>query len=1167
MDLTKLATRSLIHFWRSNLTIAIGVAAATAVLTGALIVGDSMRGSLKQLTFDRLADVDEILISKTFFREDLTKEITANTAFRENYRLAVPVVFLPNCATERGDGDDKVQVVAVNLFGCNDEFWKLDETQHLEKPEIGEDEIVINRSLADALGIEKIDETVELGVRLPILGRVPSESALGEKEKMAAFVGELKVIAIIEDQGLGRFSMYPSQLPPRNAYMSLSQLQGVLAEDQTENKSDPRQVNTILFASRTPQNPPPETVSQSLVSEIKPTLEDFDLRLKRVKKEFEIEEQAETIFDYLSVSSDQMIMSRELSKVVQDAIPNAQPVMTYLANRISVSSRDTKRRAIPFSMVSSIDFGNSFAPVSAVTGKPIEKLGKNEIVLNSWTAEKLDAKVGDEIEIVYFEPETTDGDEVEQTAKFKLIDIVKVVQPDEKPDENFQAPFSQRPTLANDPFLTPYVPGLTDSESINDWELPFETPGIKSDDDIYWKLFRTTPKAFVSLETGRQYWSSRFGDTTSFRVALKDRDVDSIRKELEAAIWKSESALGFELIPIKRQGLKASSGTTPFDALFLSLSAFVIIAALLLVSILFRLSLQQRSNQIGILSAVGLNHTSITKAWTMEMVLVSFFGALFGVGLGIGYAALMILGLRTWWVGAISTPFIELHVGWVSLLIGLLAGTIVCLTTIAYSVWRTKKQSIRGLLAGKIEVESGQKKRAGRKSAIIAAILFVVAIVLAGVATQLGGQSQAGAFLGGGFCTLAALLIWVWNRLSRDQASKNHQYGLGRFSLQSLARNPLRSVLTIGVVAAASFLIVSISAFRLSPSEEGTAGFDWIATTEQPILEDLNNNKIQEKLFGYELEESSLFLPVRLKSGQDASCNNPYKSNQPRVLGVSQKFIDYFDGEVKPLAWASNAAKSKPEKHNPWRLLNRETENTIPVVIDKNTAWFSLQVYFVGSKFEVNFDSGESATFEVVGFLDNTILQGSLLISEKQFVQLFPQAGGYRYFLTNLDEANDARDSDLKLVRQQLSDYGLDLSSTEKTLAGFLSVQNTYLSTFQVLGALGLLLGTFGLAAVQTRSVLERKRELALMRAIGFDRSRLGRFVLLETCLLLLGGLGIGVAAAAFVTLPHWLVTRLSVPWVELVGMFAAILIVGLATAWLAARWISKLPILGALRN
>ena len=206
--------------------------------------------------------------------------------------------------------------------------------------------------------------------------------------------------------------------------------------------------------------------------------------------------------------------------------------------------------------------------------------------------------------------------------------------------------------------------------------------------------------------------------------------------------------------------------------------------------------------------------------------------------------------------------------------------------------------------------------------------------------------------------------------------------------------------------------------------------------------------------------------------------------------------------------------------------------------------------------------------------LDNTLLQGSLLVPEDRFAELFPEAPGYRYFLMeeavageSAGAAAEAGGDDLALLRGGLASQGLDARGANETLRGFLAVQNTYLSTFQSLGALGLLLGTFGLAAVQMRSVLERKKEMGLLRAVGFGHRRLASLVLRENLLLLFVGLAMGVLSAALVTLPHSLVANVGVPWFELMAMFAVILIVGLFTAGLAARWTNRVPIVEALRN
>src|SRR5439155_5017049 len=95
-----------------------------------------------------------------------------------------------------------------------------------------------------------------------------------------------------------------------------------------------------------------------------------------------------------------------------------------------------------------------------------------------------------------------------------------------------------------------------------------------------------------------------------------------------------------------------------------------------------------------------------------------------------------------------------------------------------------------------------------------------------------------------------------------------------------------------------------------------------------------------------------------------------------------------------------------------------------------------------------------------------------------------------------------------------------EVTSAPERLAAFNAVQNTYLNTFQVLGGLGLLLGSAGLAVVVLRNVLERRGELALLRAVGFRRRALQWLVLSEHAGLLWIGLGVGLNAAVIAILP-----------------------------------------------
>jgi ABC-type antimicrobial peptide transport system permease subunit len=102
---------------------------------------------------------------------------------------------------------------------------------------------------------------------------------------------------------------------------------------------------------------------------------------------------------------------------------------------------------------------------------------------------------------------------------------------------------------------------------------------------------------------------------------------------------------------------------------------------------------------------------------------------------------------------------------------------------------------------------------------------------------------------------------------------------------------------------------------------------------------------------------------------------------------------------------------------------------------------------------------------------------------------------------------------------------------------------------------------------VQLQNVLERRGELALLRATGFGRWRLIGLVMIENVLLLLCGLGIGVLAALVAILPHWLLGGASIPWDSLLVILAAVVATGMAAGLLAARSVLRAPILEALRS
>jgi ABC-type antimicrobial peptide transport system permease subunit len=235
------------------------------------------------------------------------------------------------------------------------------------------------------------------------------------------------------------------------------------------------------------------------------------------------------------------------------------------------------------------------------------------------------------------------------------------------------------------------------------------------------------------------------------------------------------------------------------------------------------------------------------------------------------------------------------------------------------------------------------------------------------------------------------------------------------------------------------------------------------------------------------------------------------------------------------------------------------------MIVEKNTANYSLNLWGgLGEIYNYPETEKKNIPLQIAAMLDNSIFQGDLLISEEALLKNFPETSGYRFFLVECPAEKAAEVQ--KVLENRLGDYGFAAETTGNRLARFLAVQNTYLSTFQSLGGLGLLLGTLGLAVVQLRNVMERRGELALLRAVGFERKQLAKLVLMENAMLLILGLGSGTFAATVAVMPHYLTGNAPIPWASLVGILGLVFLVGTIAGSVAVRQIVKAPLLKSLR-
>ncbi len=1113
------------HFWQIHLTVALCTAVATGVLAGALIVGDSMQGSLQDITLERLGGIQQALISDQFFEQKILNHENTVPAILLNGTIVVPQT--DNRASK------------VNIYGVESSFFNLwEEVPALNWNKTSNQpfaDIIINEALQKELNVKVGDD---IFLHLPQIAEIHPEFLLGTRDA-ADVIQSIRLVVsdIIPTENAGRFSLHSHQSLPLNAYISLLILQKELG--QTD------KVNVLFTSDADPISPDALELS----------LDALGLKINIHENHFDLQSQQYLLEPVLSETA--------ITVANENDIPTF-PTLTYLANTISVIT--------PFEDKSTSNAQN--LPYSTILALPVEKgefaellsrdatedeqttvdIEQPVIYLNKWAADDLGAKVGDKINITY-SGVTAEEEYVTQAAQFLLKGIVPIEG------------------IAADTNLIPKFPGIHDTATLSEWDptFPFDYSLVRKKDEAYWDEYRATPKAFISLEIGKQLWQNRFGDLTSIRIGnAPGRDIGATKSLFETEFLKkiNPEQIGFQFISLRTEALQSSTGSTDFGMLFASMSGFIIIAVALLVGMLFRIGVEQRSREIGILQALGYPLVKIRRRFLIEGIVVASIGSILGCVLAIGYGKLMIFGLQTWWLPAIGTPFIKLHVSVLSLLIGALISLLVVIFSIRMTVRKLGRISTVPLLAGETDFDEATSKTKTKivkvsKVSTIRIWIFIVGIffgtmdkgrlfsgdwsgifiVIILAACGLFGIrlarrrdngtnpnlipeniKMASIFFGIGLVAgvllayfpfagrisdtiitffehpvIKFLLLTItilnlgWTIFAKWLSSHKVAKRLSRtqFALKNAARQPSRSSTCVMTISLACCIIVAVGANRHDAPPETEYAF--VAESSLPLHHSLNTHEGRSEL-GFDAQESellsaSVIIPFRVLPGEDVSCLNLYQPQKPQILGATE-------GMLEEVPWKN------------LKIQNSEDQRIPAIGDDKSLRW--ILHHNPKEDFLIEDEFGKTLRLHL-DTIENSLFQSQLIISESDFIKHYPSLSGYQFFL--IKTPPELHEETSKILEKTLSDYGFDVTFASERLASFRAVENTYISTFQSLGGLGILLGTFGLALVLLRNIIERRGELATLRAFGFKRQILSRMLFLESCFLLSVGMLIGTIA------------------------------------------------------
>lgn len=1063
MTRLQLVWQSFRHYLRQNLLVVAGVAVSTAVLTGALIIGDSVRFSLEQSTFFRLGKTTQVVAAADrYFRSELAGAVAAETGFP-----VAPVLLLEGMAVADGGN---LRVNRVQVTGVDERFEAIAGDTLLSR--LADNEVVISENLAGQLQLKPGDN---LMVRIRKASLVPMNAPfVSDAETSVTLRATVKAVAGKEQ--MGNFNLKNSQTAPFNLFLSLERLNRLMEFEGRANR--------LLLAAETLSS---EQLLAALQKTVQP--EDAGLQFKTIPLTGEKE-----------ISTERVFLEAAVVKIFEQA-PGARKVLTYFVNSLSLGEKET-----PYSFVSTLSD---------------DELQPGEIVLNQWTASDLGARPGDTLLLRYFEIGPL-RQLVEKTVSLRLKEVV---------------PLAGR---FADVDLMPHIPGLSDAGHCREWEagVPVQLDKIRTKDEAYWNHYKGTPKAFVSLAQAERIWSNRFGNYTAIRTDPSFTET-AYRQLFAENIRPAE--IGLMVNAVREEGLQAARGGVDFSELFLGLSFFLLVAAVVLTALLFRLNLETRTQQIGTFLQLGFRKGQVARLLVAEAAFVAFTGAWAGLLLAVAYTQLVFGFLNTLWWDIVRTSVLFIQLRPATLLTGGLISLLVSMGAVALSLRAHLRKNITAL----------QRVSGSAETRVVKVLKIAGATLLPGFALAiLIGQFSAGTtldpglfFLSGGML-LPGLLLWAERYFRRGEQGRENHFSLVSLSSRSVAHHRGRSLTVVVLFALGTFLVVSTGANRqdvfagAGNRAGGTGGFRYFAETSVPVLYDVNDpaRRLSEGLPNH--FEAVQFHRVE---GDDASCLNLNRISNPAILGVDPPALK---GRFSFVSRTANL-----DEADPWQSLSATLPGgVVPAIADQTVIQWGLGMQ-VGDTLLYQGETGDTLRLKLIGGLAPSIFQGYVIVGNSHFLRYYPTHSGSSLFL--VDSEADVAEPVAGELQNIFRDYGWEMSPAAQRLAGFYSVTNTYLSIFLALGALGLALGTVGLAVVLARAILERRRELAILMAVGFSRRKITGLLVREYAGLLATGVIIGFAAAVLATLPAFLSAHTPVSFLSAASVTAFILANGLVWIFL----------------
>lgn len=1088
MNLAVYILRSVVHYRLAYVGVLAGAVLGATVLLGALFAGDSVAHSLRQIGRNRTGHATHVIAAgERFFREALAADLARSS----NFRTAAILLTRGTAA----HSDTQATANQVQLVGVTDTFWRLAPEPADVAPNAANATVAINTTLARHLQLA-VGDTIIIRLQKPgiLAGDAPIAGSQTATKGLRCTVG-----SVVTNGSFGRFSLEASQVPPSTVFLPIQLAQDLIAQ--------PGGANLLLVDAASGNRLEP-TVDLSLALRASMQLADYGLSL-------EWREQA-GVFE---LTSRRIFIDSDVVSAVAAAIPSAEPVVSYLVNEFSHNGRTT-----PYSIATAVNRAAApFLPPD---------LKADEVVLNEWLAEDLAARPGDRVSLKFYTAGSA-GTLAEQSATFRVRSVVPLTG------------------LAADRTWMPEFPGISDAKKQGDWDsgLPLDLNRIRDKDERYWDAHRGTPKAFLSLEAGRNLWGTRWGDTTALRIPSSREAEPELTRRLLDALRPEQNQIVVQDFAARAE--ESARSPVDFGGLMVGMSVFLIAAALGLVAMLFQFSLLQRNREDALLGAVGLPARKLLRWHLAEGFTILVIGTAVGLALATVYTRFILTFLESIWQAHGTGAAFTFDASPASIAIG----SVVFLGASMLALWLGIRRLTRSALSIRLaaSVQEIAPTARLRRSSMITLVACTAVAVLAIALSGRGLPVQAGFYMAGFALLAGGLALCRWWLARTDVTAGDLELTPRALAASNLKARRSRTLTVVGLIATAVFMVLSVASFRKNLGDEwlnrnsGTGGFTFWVETTAPINPVRQDGSGTFEIFEPHAAALGKIVPLRVGVGDNANCFNLNSVTQPRLLAVNAAELDArkaFRPKVPGVA-------SEPGR---WTVLQASSgKEAVPALVDETTLLWALKRK-VGDLIAYRDENGRYFDVEIVGTLPDSIFQGYLILDETQFLNKYPSSPGFSVFLVDAQDPT----ADLNQLRRQIEtsarDVGARVDLTRDVLGAFHQIENTYIAIFNVLGSLGVILGSLGLSLVIARNLQERRAEFAAMMAMGIPQQVLGRMVFAEYARLVAWGVSIGVVGAVVAVVPALGGLPRVATLTLVTGLLAGITLLNLASGWVVFR-------------